>query len=162
MEELQMIKGYKEMFKEQETFGFYDKIIEEAKKVEVVSYKDIPELKQFVEEQNIIGTIIPKECFKNSAMPVIDFFNTKLKYVEGLYTFHGIPIHHAWNSWNDEVYVDFTMEAQDRLQVGDSYVSCLELESWELRPELLSLGFWGPFVSYYYTEGKAKCLPFGI
>ena len=70
-----MIKGYKQMFKDRETFGFYDKIIEKAKKVEVVSYKDIPELKQFVEEQNIIGTIIPKECFKNSAMPVIDFFN---------------------------------------------------------------------------------------
>jgi hypothetical protein len=163
MEELNMIKGYKEMYKDQNTFGFYDKVISNAKKVEVVSYKDIPELKEIIDKHLTMSAVVPKECYKNSCEPVIGFLGHKdLKYVEGLYTFYGLPIHHAWNVWKDEVYVDLTMEVHGRLEVGDSYISCLELSPEILRGHLLKSGMWGPFIAQHYTNGQAKYLPFGI
>jgi hypothetical protein len=153
---LQLLESYKTFYKE---YGnFYDNLLNLAKPIKVISYKEIPELKEIIETRLRINDVVPKECFSNSAK--ISLISNNIKYVEGIYD-SILPIAHAWNVWKDEYYFDLTMEFQNRLETEDKYIELLNIDSKTVRKYMIELKVYGSYMSYHYLKEKIN-LPWGI
>jgi hypothetical protein len=155
-ESLEIINTYKTFFKDYE--DFYDNLLKIAKPIKIVSYKEIPELKEIVEKRLRVRDIVPKECYSNSAK--VSLISKDIKYVEGIYN-SILSISHAWNVWKDEYYFDLTMEFQDRLETNNEYIQLLNIDSKLVRKYMLDLGVYGSYMTYHYLN-KNIHLPWGI
>jgi len=134
-------------------YDVYQKVEENLKEIEIVSYKDIPEIKDKVEQYLFL--ITPKECYKNSAEICLGIKG--VEYVEGLYGFMGLPISHAWNCYKGQ-YFDLTMEVQDKLDRNHSYLGFMNVNSETLNTYLLQLKYWGCFTRLHYS-GERNTFP---
>jgi hypothetical protein len=130
-----------------------EKVKADSEEIKVVSYKDIPEVKRMIETtfiQNMYKAI-PKECYKNAA----EFASLTLgvEYVEGIVNCHGLPIAHAWNSFEGQ-YFDLTFEMNGRLDVEEQYLKLFSLDKTNLYLYMTELGYYGAFGLYHYTKKK--------
>jgi hypothetical protein len=153
---LQILESYKFLFKDYK--DFYDMLLDVAKPIKIVSYKEIPELKKIIESKLRHLDVIPKECFSNAAK--ISLIDNRINYVEGIYN-SILPIAHAWNVWEDEYYFDLTMEFQNRLEKEKNYTQLLNIDSNLVRKYMNDLEVYGSYMSYHYLKEKIN-LPWGI
>jgi len=129
-------------------YEVYQKAQKNLQEVEVVSYKDIPEIKDKID--SLINLVQAKECYKNSAEICLGIDG--VEYVEGLYSFF-IPISHAWNSYKGQ-HFDLTMEVQNKLNREHKYLGFMSVDSKVLNSYLLRLKYWGCFTRFHYSGEK--------
>lgn len=134
-------------------YGVYQEVVDNMKEMDIVSYKDIPELKDKIERllNSPMINIAPKQCYQNAAEVCLAIDG--VEYVEGLYGFHGLPISHAWNSYKGQ-YFDLTMETQGKLEREHTYLGFMNIDTSALRKYMLQLRMWGCFTRIHYTGEK--------
>jgi hypothetical protein len=158
-EQVKSLDMYKAIYGNDEcAVKFFDQMKDNAKIVQVVSYKSIPELKELVDKHIQRHEKVPKQCYENAAETVLAIEG--VEYVEGILSSYGLPISHGWNVYKGQ-YFDLTLELNGRLKEEDVYVEMMKVDQTTLRRLCIKLGQWGPFSACHYT-GKKVIIPYGI
>lgn len=134
----------------------YQKVLDNHKEVNVVSYKDIPEIKDKVDAVLKYVDILPKRCYQNAIEVALKIEG--VNYVEGLYASMGVlPISHGWNSYKGQ-HFDLTFELHRELD-DNPYLSFMECGGTPLQGLILDLGYWGCLTRIHYI-GQKSHFPF--
>lgn len=131
---------------------YFMDILSIAKPVEVVSILEV-----FTDEEiRMIKRVVrPKKkmCYMNSHK-LTDLFPDKVRYVEGRFSFIGIPIDHAFNRVGDK-YIDITVELALKEDVSEhEYIAYAEYDSDEIYEAAIETGYYGDYYKNYWLKEK--------
>lgn len=133
---------------------YFKGLLNVAKPVEVVSIKDV-----FTKDEiKMIKRLVrPKKkmCYRNSHLLTL-LFPDKVKYVEGRFSFIGLPIDHAFNRVGDK-YVDVTVELALKENVTEhEYIEFAEYDSEQIDSTANETGYYGEYYKFYWMKRKNK------
>lgn len=132
---------------------FWEWQAKEARPVKCVSYREIPDLKERVEEFLKRNELIVKECYHNSMKIVWDI--PDVEYVEGIANLI-IPLDHAWNYYKGH-YFDLTAEVVLGKNVERfEYAQVIRLQRREMDKYALKTGLAGGYIPEYYMDKVVK------
>jgi hypothetical protein len=154
------IKNYIEQFNllgSAEYKNFYEWQLKISKPVELISYKDDPEIKKMVEEYLENHSVEKKECFSNSYYLTMMF--NDIEYVTG-YAWDKlalpIGIEHGWNCYKGK-HFDLTAEiAHGEMRFGKKYLQLLKLNARELYKAMKKTGYIESYWMHEYEKIKKK------
>lgn len=125
---------------------------EVAKPVRCVSYRDVPGLKEKVEEFLKRNELVVKECYYNSMKVVWNI--PGVEYVEGI-AHLAIPIDHAWNCYKGH-HFDLTAEIVLGMNVERfDYAQVVKLERRTMDRYASRTKVAGGYIAEYYKDNVA-------
>lgn len=132
--------------------GLYEWQSDSLEIVNIVPYGSNMKLAGIVE--NFLTTFKPKtgDCFKMAAN--LTMFNSDIKYVEGMISYAGVPIDHAWNEY-DGMYFDITDEVAfaDRGGIkAEEHGKIVTYSTDELYKYMRKTAAYGSYITYYYKD----------
>lgn len=116
--------------------AFYDWQIQNVTEQHITQIKNLPianKLKHIEVKEH--------ECFRNALY--VSLADPTINYVEGFIEVHGLPIEHAWNSWNGH-HFDLTQEKLKQLDT--EHIAVMELSSKEAASFAHKTQLTGPYL----------------
>ena len=120
------------------------------KMVKPKSYKDDLKLKEIVEDHLNYNKTKKKDCYRTALFMSQE--SNDILYVEGMISFMGVPIEHAWNIYKKDYHFDITKEVLFKGEFAEEYMSILVLTNKEAQSYALDLGKSGPYLSEYFRK----------
>jgi hypothetical protein len=75
-----------------------------------------------------------------------------MEYVEGLLSYSGLAIDHAWNCWNGNYYIDLTEEVLFNGNMGEEHVQIIKINTSLLMHYLSKTKLSGGMIRNYYID----------
>lgn len=115
---------------------------------EVFTQDEIKKIKRYVRPKK-------KMCYMNSHK-LTDLFPDKVRYIEGRFSFLGLPIDHAFNRVGDK-YIDITVELALKENVSEhEYIAYAEYDSEQIFEAAIETGYYGDYYKYYWLKEKKR------
>lgn len=128
-----------------------------SERVNVISYHQLPDLKNRIADYIDEFTVEKKECYQNSQRLVTVIRDHRLSYIEGFMMFQGIiPISHGFNALHDKgkvYYFDLTSEIALGKHLPDlSVIKILELNYKQISKLLFEVQYYSSMIPEYYKR----------
>ena len=131
---------------------FYEWQLSQAQPVRVVSYKQVPDISKKLEQFLKVNKPKQKQCYMTATKCAM--FINGVEYVEGLFSFSGIPIEHSWNYYKGSNF-DLTSEVALKTNHQD-YVQIIKLKKSLMEKYTYRNGVYGNLISSYYKDKILK------
>ncbi len=85
-----------------------------------------------------------------------NLFPDKVRYIEGRFSYLGLPIEHAFNRIGDK-YIDITVELALKEDVSEhKYMAYAEYDSEQIFEAAIETGYYGNYYQYYRMKEKKR------